>query len=285
MKLGVVDVGGGMRGVYASGILDHCLEKGISFDCCVGVSAGSANLITYLAGQQNRNFVFYHDYSFRKRYMGLGNLITKGSYFDLNYIYGKLGNSDGENPLDYEAYAKNKADFFVVAEEAVTGKPVYFTRNDIHKDDCRALMASSSIPGINRPFNINGKLYFDGALADPVPIQKAFEEECHKVVLILSKPMDEPFDYQTDVFLANLIKNKYPISAKKLMLRAEAYERSLALAAQYEAMGRLLILAPEQTFGVTAIKRTKEGLEQLYALGKADGAKIENWLKQKIVSQ
>ena len=49
MKLGVVDVGGGMRGVYASGILDHCLEKGISFDCCVGVSAGSANLITYLA--------------------------------------------------------------------------------------------------------------------------------------------------------------------------------------------------------------------------------------------
>ena len=45
MKLGVVDVGGGMRGVFASGVLDYCLEAGIKFDCCVGVSAGSANLI------------------------------------------------------------------------------------------------------------------------------------------------------------------------------------------------------------------------------------------------
>ena len=148
MKLGVVDVGGGMRAVYNAGVLDYCLEAGIKFDCCVGVSAGSANLITYLAGQKERNFKFYHEYSFRKKYMGLGNLIFGGSYFNLNYIYGTLGNSDGENPLDYEAYKNNPADFFVVAEDAVSGAPVYFTRNNIKKDDCRVLMASSSIPGI-----------------------------------------------------------------------------------------------------------------------------------------
>ena len=188
MKLGVVDVGGGMRGVFASGVLDYCLEAGIKFDCCVGVSAGSANLITYLAGQKERNFQFYHEYAFRKKYMSLSNFIFGGSYFNLDYIYGTLGNSDGENPLDYEAYQNNKADFFVVAEDAATGNAVYFTRNDIKFDDCRVLMASSSIPGINKPYNIGGKLYFDGALADPVPIQKAFIEGCDRVVLILSKP-------------------------------------------------------------------------------------------------
>ena len=32
MKIGVVDVGGGMRGVFASGVLDYCLEAGIEFD-------------------------------------------------------------------------------------------------------------------------------------------------------------------------------------------------------------------------------------------------------------
>jgi predicted patatin/cPLA2 family phospholipase len=206
-------------------------------------------------------------------------MIFGGSYFNLPYIYGTLGNSDGENPLDYEAYEKNKASFFVVAEDAVSGNAVYFNRNHIKKDDCRVLMASSSIPGINKPFEIDGKLYFDGALADPVPIQRAFMEGCDRVVLLLSKPMDEPIDYQTDVFLSNLIKNQYPVSARKLMLRAEKYERSIALANQYASMNRLLFIAPNETFGITATKRTKNGLESLYALGKEEGKKISAWLK------
>lgn len=49
--IGVVDVGGGERGVYGSGVLDFCMERGIDFDYCVGVSAGAANLSSYLAGQ------------------------------------------------------------------------------------------------------------------------------------------------------------------------------------------------------------------------------------------
>jgi predicted patatin/cPLA2 family phospholipase len=278
MKLGIVDVGGGMRGIYSAGILDFCLENGISFDCCFGVSAGSANLITYLAGQHGRNYRFYHDYSFRKKYMGIGNRIFKGSYFDLDYIYGKIGASNGEDPLDHDTFSKNKAKFFVVAEEAVSGKTVYFTKNTIKKDDYRVLMASSSIPFINKPYNIAGTLYYDGALADPVPISKAFAEGCDKVVLILSKPLNEPFDYRTDVILSNFIKKSFHASYHKLLMRAERYDCSVALANQYEAMDKLLILAPEQTFGVGAIKKTKKGLERLYSLGKKDGQKIIDWL-------
>ena len=32
MKLGVVDVGGGLRGIYAAGVFDRCLDAGIRFD-------------------------------------------------------------------------------------------------------------------------------------------------------------------------------------------------------------------------------------------------------------
>ena len=60
MKTAVVDVGGGMRGVYASGVLDRCLKENIQFDLCIGVSAGSANLASYLSGQMGRNLFFYH---------------------------------------------------------------------------------------------------------------------------------------------------------------------------------------------------------------------------------
>lgn len=50
MKTGVVDAGGGFRGIYAVGVLDYCMEHGIRFDLGIGVSAGSANLASYAAG-------------------------------------------------------------------------------------------------------------------------------------------------------------------------------------------------------------------------------------------
>ena len=48
-KIGVVDVGGGLRGAYAAGVLDWCMDNGIEFDVGVGVSAGSANIASYMA--------------------------------------------------------------------------------------------------------------------------------------------------------------------------------------------------------------------------------------------
>ena len=52
-KIGVVDVGGGFRGVYAAGVMDYCMDHHIQFDVGIGVSAGSANLISYAAGQRD----------------------------------------------------------------------------------------------------------------------------------------------------------------------------------------------------------------------------------------
>ena len=102
-KIGVVDVGGGFRGVYAAGVLDYCMDNGIRFDLGIGVSAGSANLISYCAGQRGRNYHFYVEYGMRKEYASVGNFLRKRSFVDMDYVYGTLSNSDGENPLDYAA--------------------------------------------------------------------------------------------------------------------------------------------------------------------------------------
>ena len=42
MKTAVVDVGGGMRGIYAAGVLDYCLDQGITFDLG-GIFSGKAS--------------------------------------------------------------------------------------------------------------------------------------------------------------------------------------------------------------------------------------------------
>ena len=117
---GIVDVGGGLRGIYGAGIFDYCMEQGIHFDYCIGVSAGSANVCSYIAGQKGRNYQFYTDYSFRKEYMSVKNLFQKGSYINMDYIYGELSNTGGENPLDYKKIEESDVELRVVATNATS---------------------------------------------------------------------------------------------------------------------------------------------------------------------
>ncbi|MGI6008066.1 MAG: hypothetical protein ACOX8E_11320 [Ruminococcus sp.] len=70
------------------------MEEKIHFNVGIGVSAGSANIVSYAADQKGRNYLFYTEYSNRKEYMSLGNLIRKGSYIDMDYIYGSLSNTN-----------------------------------------------------------------------------------------------------------------------------------------------------------------------------------------------
>ena len=108
-KLGIVDVGGGTRGIYGAGVFDYLMDNRIHFDYAVGVSAGSANAVSYQAGQRGRNIRFYDSYAFRKEYMSWSNLFRTGSYIDLKYVYGALSNSDGEDPVDFEAFMANRS--------------------------------------------------------------------------------------------------------------------------------------------------------------------------------
>ena len=84
MKTAVIDVGGGLRGIYAAGVFDTCLDDQIHFDLAIGVSAGSGNILSYIAGQRGRNYKYYIEYSRRPEYMGLDQLIKEGSLINLD---------------------------------------------------------------------------------------------------------------------------------------------------------------------------------------------------------
>ncbi len=278
MKIGVVDVGGGLRGIYAVGVLDYCMDQGIRFDVGIGVSAGSANLVSYAAGQRGRNYQFYTEYAFRKQYMSLGNFITKKAYVDMDYVYGTLSNSDGENPLDYPALRDNPMEFYVVATDALTGEPKYFDKGDIRQDDYSVMKASSAIPFVCKPYEVQGALYYDGALGDPVPVEKAFRLGCDRVVVILTKPESVLRNSKRDEKLAAGIRKRYPAAAEKLCKRAQRYNESVALSQEYARQGKALIIAPDDTCGVDTLKKDKKSLQRLYDKGYSDGKKISDYL-------
>ena len=278
MKIGVIDVGGGYRGIYAAGVLDYCIDQNITFDLGIGISAGSANLASYAAGQRGRNYLFYTEYGFRKEYASLGNFIRKRSYIDMDYVYGTLSNHDGENPLNYPAIRNNPMEFFVVAADAVRGQAKYFGKEDIAADTYDVFKASSSIPFFCPPYEIKDIPYYDGALGDPVPVEKAFELGCDRVVVILTKPENILRNSKKDERLAAGIRKKYPLAAKRLCERAQRYNGEVALAQKYAKQGKVLIIAPDDTCGVDTLKRDKTSLHRLYEKGYADGQRIKDYL-------
>lgn len=278
MKTGIIDVGGGYRGIYAAGVLDYFMDHQISFDMGIGVSAGSANLISYAALQPRRNYHFYAEYGLRKEYASLKNFLTKRSFIDLNYVYSTLSNSDGENPLDYAAFSESPMDLLVVATDAQTGEAVYFNRNDVAKDNYDILKASCSIPFVCPPYHIQNEVYYDGALSDPIPFLKAFECGCDKAAVILTKPVHEFRTSDTDRKLARMIQKRYPAAAEKLRQRAQLYNYGLSLCQKYAESGKLFIIAPDNTCGVNTLTRDFHALDSLYQKGYQDGSKIHDFI-------
>lgn len=280
MKTGIIDVGGGLRGIYAAGVFDRCMDMGVRFDVGIGVSAGSANILAYAVGQRGRNYPFYAEYPFRKEYMSWKNFLWKRSYLDLDYIYGTLSNSEGENPLDFPAIMASSTEFCVVACDAETGAVKYFGKDDIEQDDYSILKASSAIPFVCRPYEVKGRLYYDGALGDPVPIKKAVQMGCDRVVLILSKPKNLLRQPGKDLPLAKRIEKRYPKAAEQLRLRAQRYNNGVDLAKSYEAQGRVLIISPDDTCGVDTLTKDREALKRLYEKGYQDGGTIAAFLPE-----
>ncbi|MBQ1250477.1 MAG: patatin family protein, partial [Clostridia bacterium] len=132
---------------------------------------------------------------------------------------------------------------------------------------------------INKPIEIDGVRYFDGALADPVPVRKAVELGYDKIVLILTRPIDRLRSSDKDRLLARLLKKDYPMAAHRLNLRAKRYNESVAYARQLETEGRVLILTPDDITGVDTTKRSKEALMRLYGKGFHDAGRVEKFLK------
>ena len=275
---GIIDAGGGMRGAYTAGIYDYLLDNKIDIDYCLGVSAGSANLITYVAGQRGRLKRFYDEYSFEKEYMSVGNYLKKGMLVDLDYIYSELTNSTGKDPLDFPAAEKSPKQFVAVVTDAVTGRAEYFTKNDMAVDDYTLLKASCCLPVASRkPVTFKGKEYFDGGLSDPIPYKKALADGCEKLIICLTLPLDYKKTAVPRLPVRLLLK-KYPEIGELMLSSDVCYNRLINEITELQRQGTALILCPEECFGIKTVTRDKDGINKLYHLGYRDGEKIRAFL-------
>lgn len=280
MKTGIVVEGGGMKCVYSSGILDRLLDDKITFDYGIGVSAGAANLITFIAGQRERTYRFYAKYAKRKEYMGFGNMIKNKSYLNLNYIYGTLSNSDGEDPLCYESFAANPMEFETVWTDAETGKPVYAGRDSVKKNDYKALMATCAMPIFSNGIVIDGVKYYDGGSVDPLPVKRALEMGCERLMIILAQPRDyvKPPQNMRLIYSTHYRRNKALVKA--IDNRHIVHRENKELAFKLEKEGKALIIAPSSKPKMRTLSVDVNEINELYNMALNDyGDTKEKWLE------
>lgn len=285
-KTCLIDVGGGMRGIYAAGVLEKLMDEQIQVDLCIGVSAGSANLATYIANQKGRLYAYYHDYASRQEYGSIHNYLTKRSYFDMDYIYGTLSNTGGEYPLDYPALEHSPIELVTVATNALTGRAAYFTKERMHQDDYSLMKGSCSVPYLCTTSNIANVPYCDGTVSDPIPVQKALELGADKIVILFPRPVenDEP-NKMMDLAMNMLAHNShygrtFPAVGQTLKKRRDRNNESLQLALKLQEEGKLLFIYPKTLHEVNSLGGSPESLQALYDEGYQDGSKAAAFLMQ-----
>lgn len=271
-KIGLVVEGGGMKCAYGAGIMDAFLDEGITFDYCIGVSGGSGNVASYLAGQRGRNLRFFTDHIHSPDYFGLKSLLKTGDLFGLEYIYGDLTRRDGEDPLDFPALMKNPAEYEVVVTNALTGKPEYYGREMMQQDDYRLIMASSAIPVACHPVELNGTPYFDGGLTDAIPVRRAMERGCEKLVVLLTKNRDYVRKPQGMRGLYRRVCRRYPRIVDAIDRRHEVYNDNLRDVFSLEREGTAFVFAASEPIHVGTYSMKEEAERALYDLGLRDFA-------------
>jgi predicted patatin/cPLA2 family phospholipase len=278
LKIGLVLEGGGMRGVYTTGVLDAFQDNGITFDYLIGVSAGACHATSFLSGQRGRSFKINLEYSQDKRYVSARNFIKNGSVFGMDFIFHEI--PDCLLPFDYDAMAANPTEFVVGVTDVQTGKPFYFRNPPIHEVN-NIVAASSAIPVFSPMVTIHGKQYLDGGTTDPIPVRKALEDGCDRVVVVLTRPRG--YQKQPESF-RRIYRHKfkaYPNMIEALDHRHEQYNETLAFLKKLEQDGTALVLAQTETVPIGRFEKKPEKLTQLYNVGLRDGeavlSKLKNW--------
>ncbi len=283
---GLIDVGGGMKCAYSAGLYDYFMDNGIEFDYYLGVSAGSMNLLSYMAFERGRNIKIYRKATVGNEYLGLNNLVQHGAYMNYKKVSEDFYSDTGFDPFNFEAFFKNPKPFVVSATDALKANTKYFTRAEM-KDRQSVLdivSASCCLPLVSRPIVIDGTDYYDGGLAEPIPFRKAFDDGCDKIVVVLSAPADQKREKLHGANIAaNALLREYPHIDDILEDRHVIYNYMIRVMKEYEEQGRVLLLSPEDIPGAFTLVKDVEIVDKLYENGYRDGKenieKIKELLK------
>ena len=260
-RTGLILEGGAFRGVFTSGVLDVLMENGIRFDYVIGVSAGAGNGLSYVSGQigRTREVIKPRDHS--QQYFGAKQIIKHGKFLNLDKMFFEYPYK--QYPYDFDRFKESATEMEIVISNCDTGKAEYY---DERVDINRMLnigKASCSVPILCKPVAIGEYHYLDGSVIDSIPIKRALDKGCDRLLVVMTKTRTEtPTDYgRMKAIMAAIYKKNYPKFYEALLKRTAVYKKQLKLLNKLEEEGTALVLRPS----VECIKKFEQNDEKVEA--------------------
>lgn len=154
--------GGAARGFAHIGVIKALEAQGIVPDIVVGTSAGSVVGALYASGMSG--------FDLQRLALGMeANMLTDWTLPNRGVFKGEALQDFINKNVKNLPIQRLPRPLGVVATDLQSGEMVLFRRGDTGI----AVRASSAVPGVLQPVEINGRDYVDGVLTSPVPAQSA----------------------------------------------------------------------------------------------------------------
>lgn len=256
-----------MKAAYANGVLSAFeTAQAPTFDAVYGSSAGGALAAWYAAGQAryaeatwpyaaDRRILSY------RRFLRGGPLLDHEALLDIVYLR--------EHPIDQDAVQRQEYPVVVVATDVATGRPVY---HDLRHGDVIAwLKATGRLPlASGGPVAIDGRLYLDGGIADPIPVRRAVQDGHRHITVILNTP---PAARRPDnPALAALAARRYPALRDGLVRHHAIKHEAIEYLDHPPAGVRIDVIQPQQPTGLSRLSRDMQVIQSGIEQGRAAGA-------------
>lgn len=278
--VGLIVEGGGMRGAYTGGVLEAFSSHNLYFPYQIGVSAGANTLCSYLSHQKGRNKRLYTEWITDKRFIHWTNLFKEGAYFGMNFLFDELPIT--LDPFDFETFKQNDVIFKVGVTDCETGEAVFLEplKAPTPHEANKMLRASSSLPIIAKPVEINGHHYLDGGLSDSIPIRESIRDGNTKHILVLTRNAGYRKTPSKIVYRASKHALKqYPAITECIANRYKVYNETLDQIETLQKENRAFIIQPQKPLDVDRFEKNVDKLKALYEQGYNEAEKRLDALK------
>ena len=268
-RTGIVVEGGGMRAIYAAGVLDVFMEQDIHVDGVIGVSAGAIHGCSFVSGQKGRSLRCSLKYCRDPRYMSLKSWIKNGDIFDVDFCYREL--PENLEPFDNDAFEASGTEFYVTCTDVETGKPVYHRCPTLRGEMIDWIRASASMPLASRMVEIEGQKLMDGGVGASIPVGAFRRLGFKRSVVILTRPEGYRKKPNSLMLLMRKVFREYPEFLEAARWRHLEYNRELDEIRRQQQAGEILVIKPSCYMKVRRTERSPEKIRQMYELGYRDG--------------
>lgn len=269
---GLVLEGGGLRGVYTSGVLQYFMERNLFLPYVIGVSMGACNGANYVSCQPNRNKIVNINYVNDPRYISYFKLITKGELFGMRFIFDTIPHM--LVPFDYKTFFESKIRYITVVTDCLSGNALYYEKNELGTDFLSVLSASTSLPFISKPVKYKDHILMDGGISDSIPVRKSIADGNKKNVIILTQP--KGYRKKTEFFVkfAPIFYPQYAGLKKTLKNRHVVYNSTIDYIDALERDGDAFVIRPKSTLAAGRVERNKQILYSVYTQGYKDAVEL-----------